>query len=44
MADFVRGLPDRLTRPDAIVVISAHWEEDVAALTVAERPPLMYNY
>jgi aromatic ring-opening dioxygenase catalytic subunit (LigB family) len=27
MVEFMRHLPSQLHRPDAIVVISAHWEE-----------------
>jgi 4,5-DOPA dioxygenase extradiol len=27
MIDFMTKLPSQLTRPDAILVISAHWEE-----------------
>jgi aromatic ring-opening dioxygenase catalytic subunit (LigB family) len=44
MVDFMRRLPDRLTRPEAILVISAHWEEKAATLTGAARPPLFYDY
>lgn len=44
MVEFLRGLPARLTRPDAILVVSAHWEEDVATLTGAARPSLVYDY
>jgi len=44
MVDCLSALPARLARPDAILVISAHWEEDVATLTGAARPPLLYDY
>ncbi len=44
MVAFLRGLPIQLARPDAILVISAHWEEDVATLTGAAQPPLFYDY
>lgn len=44
MADFMRQLPSRLRRPDAIVVVSAHWEEPVATLTGAANPPMLYDY
>jgi aromatic ring-opening dioxygenase catalytic subunit (LigB family) len=44
LVEFLRALPTRLTRPEAILVISAHWEEDVATLTGAARPPLFYDY
>lgn len=44
MVDFMRRLPDQLARPEAIVVISAHWEEDEATLLGAPRPPMLYDY
>jgi 4,5-DOPA dioxygenase extradiol len=40
MVDFMRGLPSQLTRPDAILVISAHWDES----TAAQAPPIFYDY
>lgn len=40
LVDFLRQLPAQLARPDAIVVVSAHWEEDVATLTGAADPQL----
>ncbi len=44
MVDFMRRLPGRLRKPDAILVISAHWEERVATLLAAATPPLLYDY
>jgi 4,5-DOPA dioxygenase extradiol len=44
MIDFMRQLPGRLKRPDAILVISAHWEESVATLMGARHPELFYDY
>ena len=44
MIDFMTALPDRLPRPDAIVVISAHWEETNATLLGAQNPPMFYDY
>ncbi len=44
MVAFLRGLPSRLRRPDAVLVISAHWEEPAAAVLGAENPPLLYDY
>jgi len=32
MVDFMRRLPTQLRHPDAILVISAHWEETAATL------------
>ncbi len=31
-------------KPDAIVMISAHWEEDGFQVTSAAQPPLIYDY
>ncbi len=44
MVAFMRHLPSRLRKPDAILVISAHWEENTATLTGAASPPLLYDY
>lgn len=32
------------TKPRALLVISAHWEEDVPTLMTAARPPMLYDY
>ncbi len=44
MLDFMAQLPARLTRPDAILVISAHWEESAATLLGAPNPPMFSDY
>ena len=44
MIEFMKQLPTQLHGPDAIVVISAHWEESAATLLGAERPPMFYDY
>jgi len=44
MVDFMHRLPGRLKKPDAILVISAHWEEKVATVLGAAKPPLLYDY
>jgi 4,5-DOPA dioxygenase extradiol len=44
MVDFMRRLPSQLRKPDAIVVISAHWEEGAATLLGAQTPPMFYDY
>lgn len=44
MVDFMLQLPSRLRKPDAILVISAHWEESTATLLSAPTPPLFYDY
>jgi len=44
MVDFMKALPKRLPEPEAILVISAHWEEQEATLLGAPNPPLLYDY
>ncbi|UCF65914.1 MAG: dioxygenase [bacterium] len=44
MVDFMKTLPDRLRKPDAILVISAHWEENNATLLGAKNPLMLYDY
>lgn len=44
MVDFMLQLPSQLTRPDAILVISAHWEESAATLMGAAQPAMFYDY
>lgn len=44
MVEFMRQLPSRLSRPEAILVISAHWEESAPTLLGAENPPMFYDY
>jgi len=44
MVDFMTQLPSRLKKPDAILVISAHWEESAATLLGAQNPPMFYDY
>ena len=38
----VRSLPE--TRPRALLVVSAHWEEPVPTVMTADRPPMLYDY
>ena len=44
MVDFMLQLPAQLKKPEAILVISAHWEESTATLLGAETPPMFYDY
>jgi len=44
MIAFMRQLPEQLPKPDAILVISAHWEEPVPTLLGAAYPPMFYDY
>ncbi len=44
MIDFMTRLPEQLNRPEAILVISAHWEENAGTLLGAEYPEMFYDY
>jgi 4,5-DOPA dioxygenase extradiol len=44
MVEFMEQLPSLLRKPDAILVISAHWEEDIATLLGAQNPSMFYDY
>ena len=45
MGDWLRGsLASLPTRPTAIVVVSAHWEEPRFTVQTAERPGLLFDY
>jgi len=44
MVDFMFDLPSQLIKPDAILVISAHWEENVATVLGAQNPAMFYDY
>lgn len=44
MVDFMKELPSQLRQPDAVLVISAHWEESAATLLGAQTPPMFYDY
>jgi len=44
LVQHLEGLASRLQKPDAILVISAHWEASVPTVTAAARPELIYDY
>ena len=44
LIEFLKEIPTRLSRPEAIVVISAHWEEKIPTLTSSPNPALLYDY
>ncbi|MEM9193435.1 MAG: class III extradiol ring-cleavage dioxygenase [Myxococcota bacterium] len=45
LATYWRELPRRLPQaPSALLVISAHWEEDVPTVMTSPRPPMLYDY
>ncbi len=41
---FLKTIPETMGSPDAILVISAHWEEKIPTLTAHASPPLFYDY
>ncbi len=41
---FLRGIPQTITKPDAIIVFSAHWEEAVVSVTASAAPPMLFDY
>jgi 4,5-DOPA dioxygenase extradiol len=44
MLDFLHELPNKIRKPDAILVISAHWEESAVTLLGAASPKMFYDY
>ncbi len=44
LIDFLRSIAKDLPRPDVILIISAHWEEDHPTLITGENPGLLYDY
>ena len=44
MNRFLRAWPASIERPQAIVVVSAHWEEAVVSITAAPAPGLLFDY
>jgi 4,5-DOPA dioxygenase extradiol len=44
MVEFMKRLPAQLRKPDFILVISAHWEEQAATLMGAQDPAMFYDY
>jgi len=44
MVNFLRNITPTLGKPSAILVISAHWEEDKVTITSGKTPPLIYDY
>jgi len=44
MIEFMKNLPKQIKKPDMIIVISAHWEEDIATIQSGSEPDLKYDY
>jgi aromatic ring-opening dioxygenase catalytic subunit (LigB family) len=45
LADYLRSVAEVPRQPPkALLVVSAHWEEDVPTVMTAARPPMLYDY
>lgn len=44
MINTLQSIPQQIATPTAIVVISAHWEEQTPTITGGTKPPLIYDY
>lgn len=44
MNRFLRAYPESRPRPEAIVVVSAHWEAEPVSITAAAQPELLFDY
>jgi 4,5-DOPA dioxygenase extradiol len=44
MVDCLQQLATLLPKPDALVVVSAHWETALPTITAGASPPLIYDY
>jgi 4,5-DOPA dioxygenase extradiol len=44
LIDFLEKVPSTLISPDAILVISAHWEEDTPTVQGNTHPEMLYDY
>jgi len=41
---FLKSIPERIPPPEAILLISAHWEQPNPVITGGEQPGLIYDY
>lgn len=41
---FLKAIPERLGKPEAILVISAHWEMPVPTVMTGQAPGMLYDY
>jgi 4,5-DOPA dioxygenase extradiol len=44
MVDVLKKIADSITKPSAILVVSAHWEQPKPTLTAGSHPSLIYDY
>jgi len=42
--EFLRGLGPALDRPEAILIVSAHWDTDIPAVSAARKPETIYDF
>jgi aromatic ring-opening dioxygenase catalytic subunit (LigB family) len=44
MVDCLKSIAGKLRKPSAILVVSAHWEENIPTITAGTHPSLIYDY
>lgn len=44
MIEFMKQLPSRIKKPEAILLVSAHWEENIPTLLGSSYPSMLYDY
>ena len=44
LVGFLKKITPDLGLPSSILIISAHWEEEIATITSGKNPPLIYDY
>lgn len=44
MLSCLQAIAAKIREPDAIVVVSAHWEEQLPTITAGRNPGLIYDY
>jgi 4,5-DOPA dioxygenase extradiol len=44
MVNCLNNIAKKIPKPSAIIVISAHWEEDIPTITSGSAPDLIYDY
>jgi aromatic ring-opening dioxygenase catalytic subunit (LigB family) len=44
LTEFLKTITGKLPVPEAVLIISAHWEEAPASITSATQPPLIFDY
>jgi 4,5-DOPA dioxygenase extradiol len=44
MNEFLRKTAGMIQKPEAIIVISAHWEASTISISASQNPPMLYDY